>query len=219
MNSLQRPKKITMLGSDGHEYLFLCKPKDDLRKDCRMMEFNTMINKLLKKNPDARRRNLRAQISRSLLGRLTMTSGIRTYAVVPLNEECGLIEWVPNTTGLRPVLNQLYADQGITVSVSYSLALHIIDPGPLALQSKQLREMWGRTDISQLQRYREVLQLFPPLFYKWFLKTFPEPSSWFDARLAYARSAAVMSMVGFIVGYAGNFFSNTLYKLTPIETG
>ena len=59
MNSLQRPKKITLVGSNGADYLFLCKPKDDLRKDCRMMEFNQMINKLLKKHPDSRRRNLR----------------------------------------------------------------------------------------------------------------------------------------------------------------
>jgi serine/threonine-protein kinase ATR len=61
MGSLQRPKKITMIGSDGQEYLFLCKPKDDLRKDCRMMEFNTMINKLLKKHPETRRRKLRTR--------------------------------------------------------------------------------------------------------------------------------------------------------------
>lgn len=30
--SLQRPKKIKIIGSDGREYIFLCKPKDDLRK-------------------------------------------------------------------------------------------------------------------------------------------------------------------------------------------
>ncbi len=48
-----------MQGSSGGAYLFLCKPKDDLRKDCRMMEFNTMINKLLKKDPESRRRKLR----------------------------------------------------------------------------------------------------------------------------------------------------------------
>lgn len=50
-----------MKGSDGKNYSFLCKPcprSEDLRKDSRMMEFNTMINKLLKKDPDCRRRNL-----------------------------------------------------------------------------------------------------------------------------------------------------------------
>ena len=59
LSSLQRPRKIIVLGSDGKDYIFLCKPKDDLRKDTRLMEFNALVNKLLKKNPEARRRRLR----------------------------------------------------------------------------------------------------------------------------------------------------------------
>lgn len=59
MNSLVRPKKITIKGSDGKDYVFLCKPQDDLRKDNRLMEFNSVINKLLKRDPESRRRNLR----------------------------------------------------------------------------------------------------------------------------------------------------------------
>ena len=35
MHSLQKPKKISLRGSDGRSYVFLCKPKDDLRKDFR----------------------------------------------------------------------------------------------------------------------------------------------------------------------------------------
>ena len=35
MQSLQKPKKIALRGSDGQSYVFLCKPKDDLRKDFR----------------------------------------------------------------------------------------------------------------------------------------------------------------------------------------
>ena len=35
MHSLQKPKKISLKGSDGKLYVFLCKPKDDLRKDFR----------------------------------------------------------------------------------------------------------------------------------------------------------------------------------------
>lgn len=49
--SLQKPKKITFNGSDGRLYVMMCKPKDDLRKDCRLMEFNTIVNKLLHKDP------------------------------------------------------------------------------------------------------------------------------------------------------------------------
>lgn len=35
MFSLQKPKKISLRGSDGKLYVFLCKPQDDLRKDFR----------------------------------------------------------------------------------------------------------------------------------------------------------------------------------------
>lgn len=47
--SKERPKKITMHGDDGKQYLFLCKQenakKGDLRKDARMMEINTVVNR------------------------------------------------------------------------------------------------------------------------------------------------------------------------------
>ena len=78
MQSLQLPKKITLRGSDGNRYIMMCKPKDDLRKDCRLMEFNNFVNRCLVQDPESRTRDLH----------------IRTYAVVPLNEECGLIEWI-----------------------------------------------------------------------------------------------------------------------------
>jgi len=58
MNSMQKPRKLTVRGSDGVRYPFLVKPKDDLRKDARLMEFNGIINKLLKKDADSNRRQL-----------------------------------------------------------------------------------------------------------------------------------------------------------------
>ena len=50
--------QIVLLGSDGREYMFLAKPKDDLRKDNRMMEVATVINRLFAREPASRRRNL-----------------------------------------------------------------------------------------------------------------------------------------------------------------
>jgi serine/threonine-protein kinase ATR len=67
MRSLARPRKITVLGSDGNEYVFLGKPKDDLRKDARLMDLNTIINNLLKTNSESRRRQLRTVTSFTLL--------------------------------------------------------------------------------------------------------------------------------------------------------
>lgn len=46
----------------------------------------------------------------------------------------------------------------------------------------------------------ELLPRHPPLFGEWFRYTFPDPHSWYQARLAYIRTTAVMSMVGYILG-------------------
>ena len=44
--SLQKPKKIKVRASNGILYAMMCKPKDDLRKDSRLMEFNSLVNKV-----------------------------------------------------------------------------------------------------------------------------------------------------------------------------
>lgn len=88
LQSLQKPKRVTIIGSDGCEYQMMLKPKDDLRKDYRLMEFNAIVNQHLHQDPEARQRRLY----------------IRTYAVMPLNEECGIMEWVSNLQPFRPII-------------------------------------------------------------------------------------------------------------------
>lgn len=94
--SLQRPRRVTLRGSDGNDYVIMMKPRDDLRRDFRLMEFNSVVKRYLHQNADARQRRL----------------NIRTYAVVPLNEECGIIEWVSNLQTFRLIvsgkLNTIY---------------------------------------------------------------------------------------------------------------
>lgn len=43
---------------------------------------------------------------------------IKTYAVTPLNEECGLIEWVDNLRTLRDIIVKLLRERGISPNVS-----------------------------------------------------------------------------------------------------
>ncbi|KAL3865678.1 hypothetical protein ACJMK2_043042 [Sinanodonta woodiana] len=182
--SLQRPKKITLTGSDGRLYVMMCKPKDDLRKDSRLMEFNGIVNKFLRKDPESRRRQLR----------------IRTYAVIPLNEECGLIEWVNNTSGLRNILLKLYKEKGLYTS---------------GRELKSIAPAHGSSLDNKLQIFKQkLLPLHPPVFREWFLRTFPDPTSWYNARLAYARTSAVISMVGYILGLGDRHGENILFDST-----
>ncbi|KAI0032945.1 hypothetical protein K488DRAFT_78188 [Vararia minispora EC-137] len=181
MRSLAKPRKITIVGDDQRTYMFLGKPKDDLRKDARLMDFNALINKLLKANSDSRRRQLH----------------IRTYGVVTLNEECGFIQWVPKTVPIRPVLVRSYEARGIK---SWSADLGEVFNHIKASSDKD----GGKTFL------QKVLPQFPPVFHEWFIETFPEPSVWLASRLTYGRTAAVMSMVGFILGLGDRHCENIL---------
>ncbi|KAF5250172.1 hypothetical protein FANTH_4592 [Fusarium anthophilum] len=169
LSSLAKPRRLTTRGSDGKSYMLLIKPKDDLRTDQRLMEFNGLINRSLKRDAESSRRQLY----------------IRTYAVTPLNEECGIIEWVPGIKTMRDILINLYASRKIYPD--YTVLKHLMDEACLSD---------GKTRIFT----DEVLGRFPPVLQLWFTQQFPSPSAWFAARLKYTRSCAVMSMVGTILG-------------------
>ncbi|KAI0375920.1 hypothetical protein BV20DRAFT_933352 [Pilatotrama ljubarskyi] len=181
MSSMAKPKKMIIQGSDGQIYTFLAK-KDDLRKDSRLMDFNAILNKLLKSDTESRRRQLH----------------IRTYGVVSLNEEAGLIQWVPNTVPVRPVLMKLYERQGVS---SWNAAIR---HGFEKVKATSDNEEAGRVFA------REVLSLFPSVLHEWFIETFPEPSVWLASRTAYSRTSAVMSMVGYILGLGDRHCENIL---------
>ncbi|KAL4186626.1 hypothetical protein AMTRI_Chr09g34870 [Amborella trichopoda] len=185
LSSLQRPKKVIFHGSDGIDHPFLCKPKDDLRKDARMMEFTAMINRLLSKYPESRRRKLY----------------IRTFAVIPLTEDCGMVEWVPHTRGLRQILQDIY------------IACGRFDRQKTNPMIKKIYDQQGQMPGDEMLRTK-ILPMFPPVFHKWFLNTFSEPAAWFRARVAYAHTTAVWSMVGHIVGLGDRHGENILFDST-----
>ncbi|KAG0338696.1 serine/threonine-protein kinase M1 [Podila horticola] len=177
MSSLQRPRKVTAVGSNGQHYTFLCKPKDDLRKDAKVMEFNTLVNMLLRKNRDAHRRNLY----------------IRTYAVVPLNEECGLIEWVHNTVPFRHIIQKQCKMNSMTIPTT-----------------PEIRRILDAEDHVRMFT-RDLLPKCPVIFYRWFQEISPEPTEWFATRQRYVRTTAVMSMVGHIMGLGDRHGENLLF--------
>ena len=181
LGSLAKPRKLSARGSDGKLYGLLIKPKDDLRTDQRLMEFNGLINRSLKRDAESSRRQLY----------------IRTYAVTPLNEECGIIEWVDGLKTLRDILLLLYKTRGVTPNYG---------------QIAQLMRDAVTSDANISLFTDTVLGMFPPLLSNWFVGQFPNPSAWFMARLRYTRSCAVMSMVGTILGLGDRHGENVLLE-------
>ncbi|KMQ96860.1 serine threonine-protein kinase atr-like protein [Lasius niger] len=118
-------------------------------------------------------------------------------SVVPLNEECGLIEWVPNLVGFRPTIMNLYKERGIayTNKELKTMLCSLKDP----LEKK--RQMF----------LEKLLPRHPPVFADWFRIIFPDPYGWYEARTAYIRTTAVMSMVGYILGLGDRHGENILF--------
>lgn len=179
LSSLQRPRKLTVRGSDGRLYGLLCKPKDDLRKDQRLMEFNAMVNRTLLGDVESSKRRL----------------DIKTYAVTPLNEECGACEWVEGLKPMRDIILNIYRQQGVKIDYAATrskLAVACSEPSKISIF----------TD--------DILKTFRPVLHEWFIETFPEPETWLAARLKYTRSCAVMSIVGHVLGLGDRHGENVL---------
>jgi serine/threonine-protein kinase ATR len=66
------------------------------------MNVNNVINHLLAKDPEARKRRLH----------------IRSYAVLPLSSDCGLVEWVDGTKVYNNIVREIYQAKGIYLPVS-----------------------------------------------------------------------------------------------------
>jgi len=183
LGSLARPRRLTARGSDGKNYNLLVKPKDDLRSDQRLMEFNAMINRGLKRDAESARRRLY----------------VRTYAVTPLNEECGIIEWVDGLKTLRDIIGDLHRARG--VQYNYPAITKLL-------------EDLKANDFKNVDKvfYGDILGAYPPVLHHWFVDQFPDPTSWFHARLQYARSCAVMSMVGTLLGLGDRHAENVLLE-------
>ncbi|XP_039278402.1 serine/threonine-protein kinase atr-like [Nilaparvata lugens] len=72
---------------------------------------------------------------------------------------------------------------------------------------------WEKSD--PLAKKRQIflekqLPRHPPVLREWFLQEFPHPNSWYEARSAFVRSSAVMSMVGYMVGLGDRHGENIL---------
>ncbi len=63
-----------------------------------------------------------------------------------------------------------------------------------------------------------LMERYPTVFGEWFVRTFPDPQTWLMSRLGYARTTAVMSMVGYVIGLGDRHAENIMYDSTNGDT-
>lgn len=181
------------LPGDVGEMHFLVKQeaKGDLRKDSRVQDLNNVINRIFanrkgSSGPNSRRRRLRLQL--------------RTFSVVCLAEDCGILEWVPNTESLRSVITETYNPQLSPDSVHRrgSRITNFADP-ELRNTFQKCQDVYfkkGNLDLATKKFDELILKQYLPVMYWWFAQNFSSPRQIYEARTNFTLSTAVWSAVG-----------------------
>ncbi|ODN04229.1 Serine-protein kinase ATM [Orchesella cincta] len=197
VGGINSPKKIDCRGTNGLVYNMLLKGQDDLRQDAVMQQVFGVINKLLQAEPKTRARQLH----------------IRTYKVIPLSQRTGLIEWVENTQTLGDYLVGPTTEPESGAHPRYRPN----DYKPIQCRHLLL-EARNCGDIEKkFSTYIQICEHFKPVFRHFFFENFKEAGVFFEKRLAYTRSVATNSIVGYILGLGDRHVLNILIDKTTAE--
>ncbi|SCU97953.1 LADA_0H09538g1_1 [Lachancea dasiensis] len=185
-SGLSLPKIATFYLSDGSKHKVLMKgSNDDLRQDSIMEQVFKQVNQILKKNPQTRKRSLR----------------IRTYEVVPLGPQAGLIEFVPKSVSLHAVLNFLHDKDELTFDKARKMMKQV--------QSKPVEE--------KIAMYLKITDSIKPRLRHFFLDSFCDSRDWLEAKYAYTKGVVTTSIVGYILGLGDRHLNNILLDVSNGE--
>ena len=189
VGGINAPKLLTVIDSNGKEHLQLAKSgNDDLRQDAVMQQLFNLVNHLLRACTKTRKRRL----------------GLKTYNVIPLTPAAGLVEWV---RGSIPLSKYLVGDSGSSMGAHRRLR-----PQDWTYQQclGLLYKYQNSTPKTKKECFLRICHHFKPVLHHFFLEHYINTADWFQKRLAYTRSIATSSMVGYVVGLGDRHASNIL---------
>lgn len=185
ITSKQRPRKITIRGSDGKDYVFLLKGHEDLRQDERVMQLFGLVNALLERDRQTKKHDLR----------------IQRYAISPLSHNCGLVGWVPHTDTLHSLIRDYRNSKKTPLNLEHREMLKLA-PDYDMLTVMQKVEVFTDALRRTTGKGNDLYEIL------WLKSTNSE--EWLERRTKYTRSLAVMSMVGYILGLGDRHPSNLM---------
>ncbi|KAL8276961.1 hypothetical protein RQP46_010596 [Phenoliferia psychrophenolica] len=182
---LHAPKICVCVADTGVRFMQLFKGEDDIRQDAVMEQAFTLMNRLFARDDRTRRRNLT----------------IRTYKVIPLQNQTGVIEFVANTQSLHDLVCKPYSKYNKTITMSEARSKLI------AVENRRENPDLERQKVAV---FKKLLEKIPPIMRQVMYGIHKTPSLWFDMRVNFARSVATTSIVGHIVGLGDRHLNNIL---------
>lgn len=200
-----RPRKVVFHGSDGKDYPFLFKGQEDLHLDERIMQLLRICNLML----STKETDWPSYIAEN-------------YSVIPLGSRSGLIEWVEGAT---PIF-QVYRKWQLRKAAE-NIANQKINEveRPSALFFRKLRAAFQankipKESITDRQKWpypvlkgvvEDLIEETPrDLLSREFWLRAGSSDTWFRVTERFARSTAVMSVLGSILGLGDRHLDNVL---------
>jgi FKBP12-rapamycin complex-associated protein len=181
--SKQRPRKLTIRGGDGKDYVFLLKGHEDLRQDERVMQLFGLVNALFTRD---RRTNFH-------------DLSIQRYAIAPLSHNVGLVGWVPHCDTFHSLIRDYRDMKRVPLNMENREMLKLA-PDYDVLTVMQKVEVFSEALDRTTGKGNDLYEIL------WIKSTNSE--EWLERRTKFTRSLGVMSMVGYILGLGENTNAN-----------
>ena len=211
IQSIRKPKRITMLGTDEKVYHCLVKGGEDLRLDQRIEQMFSLMNEIFLKDPDCSKGEF----------------SIGTFNVIPVKKNLGVMEWVKNTIPLKSVIER-----------EMPPAEDILNNNAFIKRTGLLKELARGQDIREqhialvgAKRDKVVkdfiiqLRHFKSNYLKIAIKKkVQNAEQYVKLRKAFLSNYAVLSLGSYILGVGDRHLDNFLFdhvngKIIPIDFG
>ncbi|KAI4492328.1 hypothetical protein M0802_009838 [Mischocyttarus mexicanus] len=202
MESLRKPVRITIVGDDAKDYMFLNKFGEDLRLDQRLQQTFSIINKTLNTDIACKRRHL----------------FIDTYQVIPLSTSLGLIEWINDTRSLLDLIyftlpkNKYSHYNNIETEYNAWIQKAAGSSRNLVLQYKEATLNYNASAVT-IKMNELIAKTEWDLLRKACITLCPSPESFITFRRNFITSYATMCAVHWILGIGDRHLSNILISI------
>jgi DNA-dependent protein kinase catalytic subunit len=209
LNSIRKPKRLTLLGSDEAEYPYLLKGGEDLRLDERIEQLFGAMNDILASDRRCSARHL----------------SLMTYAVVPLTPKLGWIEWLPDTIPVKALIRDVAGAEVVEQSLRAMMDM-IARLAPTAKGNDAQNEIIEKVTPARLAKeFKPLLELMPcDLFSRYLLGLSSCPEAFLVLRSRLAHSFAAVSISQYVLGIGDRHTDNFLFhrrtgQLAAIDFG
>jgi hypothetical protein len=220
LNSIRKPRRLKIVGSDYKIRYFLAKGGEDLRNDQRVEAMLTTMNGVFARDPACRRKGLRNV----------------TFAVVPMSGTHGLVQWLESTEPLKAVYNT--ENSKMRALLPAAPRKRGRDGSAIRKQSdlngsiflEFFRKHTGTRDqdaINYLKLARKKDKLArsftemcinndalasPYLLRNRLMRMAPSPESFHHLRTQFCKAVATNSMCGYLLGIGDRHLENFLFS-------